>query len=157
MKILKGYEVSDTGQIRNAKTGREVKEFVGKDGYLRTQIAGKTRTVHRLIACAFVPAVSGKDFVNHIDGNKQNNMANNLEWVTRSENMKHAYWSGLKTSVGEKNGRSKLKEDDVAFIRKHFVPFDKEFGAKALAKRFGVANQTISAVIHCQNWNQQQT
>lgn len=154
MKILKGYEASDTGLIRNAKTGREVKQFVGKDGYLRIQIAGKTRTVHRLIACAFVPADPGKDFVNHIDGKKQNNRADNLEWVTRSENMKHAYGLGLKTSAGEKNGRSKLNGDEVAFIRKHFVQGDKEFGAKALAKRFGVAHQTISAAAHCQNWNQ---
>ena len=57
IRILDNYEASDTGLIRNAKTGREVKQYVGKDGYLRTQIAGKTRTVHRMVACAFVPVI----------------------------------------------------------------------------------------------------
>lgn len=153
VRILDNYEASDNGLIRNAKTGREVKQFVGKDGYLRTQIAGKTRTVHRLIACAFVPAEPGKDFVNHKDGNKKNNCIDNLEWVTRSENMKHAYDNGLKSSVGVMNGRSKLTEEDVAFIREHYVAGNKEFGAKALSKKFSVARQTISAVVNRQNWN----
>ncbi len=153
VRILDNYEASDTGLIRNAKTGREVKQFVGKDGYLRTQIAGKTRTVHRLIACAFVAADPGKDFVNHIDGNKQNNCASNLEWVTRSENMQHAYRNGLKRPMpGTVNGRAKLTEEDVSFIRERYVAGDKEFGATALAKKFGVATQTISAVYHRQNW-----
>ena len=153
IRILDNYEVSDTGLIRNAKTGREVKQYVGKDGYWRTQIAGKTRTVHRLVACAFVPADPGKHFINHKDGNKQNNRADNLEWVTRSENMRHAYDHGLKKAPsGTKNGRSKLTEEDVSFIRNHYIPGDEAFGAKALSKKFGVARQTISAVFCGQNW-----
>lgn len=154
IRILDNYEVSDTGLIRNAKTGREVKQYVGKDGYCRTQIAGKTRTVHRLVAFAFVPADPGKHFINHKDGNKRNNRADNLEWVTRSENMQHAYAHGLKKAPSRtKNGRSKLTEEDVSFIRKHYIPGDTEFGAKALAKKFGVVHQTIAAVFHGQNWN----
>lgn len=153
IRILDNYEASDTGLIRNAKTGHEMKQYVSKDGYLRTQIAGKTRTVHRLIACAFVPADSGKDFVNHKDGNKLNNRADNLEWVTRSENMQHAYDHGLKKAPsGTKNGRSKLTEEDVSFIRNHYIPGDEVYGAKALSEKFGVARQTISAVFCGQNW-----
>ena len=151
-KVNNNYEVSDTGQIRNAKTGRVLKQFVGKDGYLRTQIAGKTVVVHRLVACMFLRTETGKEFVNHIDGNKQNNHASNLEWCTRSENMKHAYSHGLKSASGTKNSRRKLSEEDVAFIRKYYIPYDKKFGAKALGKRFGVAHQTIAAVAHGQNW-----
>ncbi|MBQ8969222.1 MAG: NUMOD4 motif-containing HNH endonuclease [Bacteroidaceae bacterium] len=48
-------------------------------------------TVHRLVANAFVEKISGKDFVNHIDGDKTNNNASNLEWVTKSENLEHDY------------------------------------------------------------------
>lgn len=52
--------------------------------------------VHRLVAMAFVKGmVSGKE-VNHIDGNKRNNAASNLEWVTKSENQLHAYKIGLR-------------------------------------------------------------
>ena len=152
MLDVHGYEASDLGEIRNIKTGRVLVQFIGKDGYLRTQIAGKTRLVHRLIAKTFVPKPEGKDFVNHIDGDKQNNEVRNLEWVTRSENIKHAYSIGLKSSNGSRNGRSKLTEDDVRFIRENYKPYDKQFGANALAEKFGVARQTIGAVASGQNW-----
>lgn len=153
VRILENYEASDSGLIRNAKTGRQVKQYVGKDGYLRTQIAGKTRLVHRLIALAFVAADPGKDFVNHKDGDKRNNRADNLEWVTRSENMFHAYAHGLKNPPkGESNGRSKLSSDDVLFIKQNYSRGDKTHGAKALAKKFNVAHQTICAVVSGQNW-----
>lgn len=155
IKLFDKYEISEAGIVRNTKSGREVKQFLGKDGYFRIQIAGKTRTVHRLVALNFVPADVGKDFVNHKDGNKQNNHVSNLEWCTRSENLKHAYDHGLKNSNGMKNGRSKLTEKDVAFIRTHHVRRDNVFGTNALAKRFGVARQTISAVVSGQNWIQQ--
>lgn len=153
IRVLENYEVSDTGLIRNAKTGRLLKQHIGNDGYLRTQVDGKTRLVHRLIACAFVPANPGKDFVNHIDGNKQNNCVSNLEWVTQSENMKHAYKIGLKKPLARtENGHAKLSEEEVAFIRENYVAGDRKNGAKALGMKFGVAHQTIAAVYHGQNW-----
>lgn len=153
VKITDPYELSDTGVVRNAKTGRELKQFKGKDGYKRVQVARKTFLVHRLVAFMFVRCEPGKDFVNHKDGDKLNNHASNLEWCTRAENMKHAYQMGLKSSNGEKNGRCRLTAEDVAFIREHYSAGDKEFGAKALGRRFGVAHQTISAIAHGQNWN----
>lgn len=153
MPILDKYEVSDNGEIRNAKTGRIVKQFVGSGGYMRTQIAGKTRQVHRLVALAFIPLVPGKEFVNHKDGDKQNNCVDNLEWCTRSENVRHAYDNSLmKPLDGTKNGRCKLSYEDVDFILENYVPGDKVYGAKALAKKFGVAPQTICAVTSGQNW-----
>ena len=151
--VSPNYEASSDGHIRNKKTGKILAEFVGKDGYLRTQFDGKTRTVHRVIVSAFIPADVGKDFVNHKDGNKQNNRACNLEWVTREENMIHAYSHGLKKPpVGEKNGRAKLSAENVQFIKDNYKKGDKERGTKALAEKFGVASQTVSAVISGQNW-----
>lgn len=58
---------------------------------------GTTERVHRLVASAFVPNPDNKSDVNHIDGNKLNNHYTNLEWVTKSENMRHAYDTGLAT------------------------------------------------------------
>ena len=49
-----------------------------------------TRAIHRLLAEAFIPKDEGRDFVNHINGNKQDHSLNNLEWCTRSENMLHS-------------------------------------------------------------------
>ena len=152
ISISENYEASEDGHIRNKKTGRVLKEFVGKDGYLRTQFDGKSRTVHRVIATTYIPAEPDKPFVNHKDGDKQNNHVSNLEWCTRSENMKHAYAHNLKSSDGIKNGRNKLSYEEVSFILENYIPRDKEYGAKALAKQFGVAHQTISAVVSGQNW-----
>lgn len=59
--------------------------------------AWKTHRLNVLIAKMFVPNPQGKPFVNHIDGNKENNSAENLEWVTGSENILHAYRTGLLT------------------------------------------------------------
>lgn len=152
-KTLDNYEVSDDGRVRNISTRREIKQFVGKDGYMRTQIAGKTRLVHRVIADAYIPKEPGRDFVNHRDGNKQNNSISNLEWCTKSENELHAYASGLRDRPkGIKNGRCKLSLEQIDFIRANYVPRDKQYGAKPLSEKFGVSHQTISAVISGQNW-----
>ena len=146
------YEASEEGHIRNKKTKHVLREFKGRDGYLRTQFDGKSQTIHRVIARAFVNPEPGKDFVNHIDGNKTNNKSSNLEWCDRSENMKHAYDHGLKNSKGVNNGRCKLSYETVEYIRNNYIPGDSVYGTKALSKKFNVAPQTISAVITGQNW-----
>lgn len=95
------YEISDTGILRNARTQKVVKGSTEKNGYQRVRIENKqlgkaVRTsIHQLVAEAFIPNPEGKPQVNHIDMNKQNNNVSNLEWVTGSENMKHAYSHGV--------------------------------------------------------------
>ena len=64
-------------------------------GYFVTQCDGKLQYVHRLVAQKYIPNPEGKTMINHIDGNKQNNNINNLEWVTIQENLKHARETGL--------------------------------------------------------------
>lgn len=146
------YEVSDDGRIRNIRSQRELKQFVGKDGYMRAQFAGKTRLIHRVVAEAFLKEVSGKEFVNHIDGNKRNNCVSNLEWCTCSENLAHSYRCGLRSVAKEDNPRSKLTSGDVDYIKQNYKKGDTNYGAKALARKFGVAHQTICAVVWGQNW-----
>ena len=95
------YEISETGVLRNAKTKKIVNGSTEKNGYQRVRIENKElgrvvrTTIHRLVAEAFIPNPEGKPQVNHIDMNKQNNNVSNLEWVTCSENMKHAYMNGV--------------------------------------------------------------
>lgn len=90
--------------------------------YLMVNIKGKLKTIHRIVAEAFVPNPDNKPFVNHKDGNKQNNKASNLEWVTRSENQLHAY-----RVLGVKNKKSNLGNFyGKAFRARPIIQFNKE-------------------------------
>lgn len=108
-KVIKDrpkYEVSDHGRVRNRKTGRVLSPDMYKHkGYEFVGLCGendrKMKFVHRLVAEAFIDNDDPDCIeVNHIDGNKRNNHVDNLEWVTRSENCKHAYRTGLKQPSG---------------------------------------------------------
>ncbi len=108
-KDIKGYEgyyqVSNQGRVRRIKSGKStqkgriLKTSSKFDEYSRTglSINGKVcwLTIHRLVAEAFIPNPEKKPCVNHIDGNKRNNVVSNLEWCTYSENNRHAYRIGL--------------------------------------------------------------
>lgn len=116
------YEVSNTGKIRSVNherkayhgsyvmKGRELKPSFGNSGYLQVGLSklGKTKNfmIHRIVARVFIVNDNPKCkiAVNHIDGNKVNNNADNLEWVSYSDNQKHAYANGL-NSWNPRKGR----------------------------------------------------
>lgn len=92
------YIVSNTGRIRRDGSDKD-RSVRDKKGYFTVDLYenGKrsTERVHRLVAEAFVPNPYNKPEVNHKDGNKHNNNASNLEWVTCKENCRHAWDNGL--------------------------------------------------------------
>lgn len=97
------YFITDSGTVLNQEL-KPLKPHVNpKTGYcqqlLRKDGRSVMRYVHRLVAEAFLPKPSVLCEVNHIDGNKQNNAASNLEWVSRSTNMRHAYRTGLRQTT----------------------------------------------------------
>ena len=109
--------------------------------------------VHRLVAFSFIPNIENKPFINHKNGIKTDNRVENLEWVTHSENIQHAYKTGLmKPKEGSKNGFNKLNENDVIFIRKYYIPFSKDFNRKRMAERFNVSIATIKAILSGRLW-----
>lgn len=92
------YEVSDQGRVRNVKRDR-LRKPSNIRGYQAVPLCkgGKNRMklLHRLVAEAFIPNHENKPQVNHINGNKADNRAENLEWVTPQENLRHAWETGL--------------------------------------------------------------
>lgn len=87
--------------------GKFLKVYEDDKGYLKVILRKDSKAfnyqLHRLVAIAFIPNPEDKPQVNHIDGNKQNNCASNLEWVTLSENQKHAFKIGLQKGKKSKD------------------------------------------------------
>lgn len=94
------YQVSNFGRVKSLKRNMVLVNCKGTCGYeMVTLYANKKpwkTLVHRLVAKAFVDNPLNKEQVNHIVGNKMNNASSNLEWVTSSENVRHAYRTGIK-------------------------------------------------------------
>lgn len=88
------YEVCADGEIYSvSKRGkrRKLKPYYSGSGYMMVMINQSKIYVHRIVASLFIPNSDNKPQVNHINGDKSDNRADNLEWVTQSENQKHRY------------------------------------------------------------------
>ena len=153
-KPIKGYEglyeVSDKGQVRNSK-GQLKTLKKDKDGYYKVCLSKNSKKrpyfVHRLVAEAFIHNKDNKPVVNHIDGNKTNNRVANLEWVTRSENDKHAFRLGLrKPTCGGTSKKVKQYDLNGNFIR--------EYNSLSHASR--ETGFTVQNISYCANGKQAQ-
>jgi hypothetical protein len=142
------YKISDNGRVKSLHKKRHIflKPRLSHDGYLRVSLSknGKRyeKRVHQIVIKHFGNK-NIKETVNHIDGNKENNNINNLEYCTRKENMKHAYKLGLKKIVDN----SILNDKEVREIRKMYKSHSKEFGGIALSKKYNVSIATILRII----------
>lgn len=143
---LDDYDITRDGEIINKHTGKRLKGRDNSKGYLRVVIGKKFYFIHRLVATVHIPNPYGLPQVNHKDGNKHNNVADNLEWTTNRRNREHAIKHGLQI-MGEKCPWAKLTEKDVAFIRAH-----KEYTSVYLSKMFGVKPATIRTIRQYRSW-----
>ena len=152
------FSVSNKGQIFSKRTDKVLKQNPVSTGYnaCMTRIGGRKGTcvclrAHREVAKAFIPNPNNLPFVNHIDGDKLNNSVENLEWVTPRENVRHALALGLSSLEHLKDSNKafrKLSEDEVRHVRSEYKPFDRNFGARALARNYGVCKETILSIVH---------
>lgn len=112
------YQVSNLGRVRNAETGRILKQYWNggrkRDGYLRVDLRTNKKTyklsVHRLVALAFIPNPDPENLiqVNHKDENKSNNHADNLEWCDATYNINYGTRSQRMSETIERKRKAKL-------------------------------------------------
>ena len=160
----RNYMVSNRGRVRSVDRtisdmmpygprirrvrGKILSPSVGTVGYPHLTIDGRSESVHRLVADAFIPNPRGLPEVNHLDRNRANNMVENLEWTTPSGNLLHVT-RGFGVNTGSRNGRSKVTEDDVIEIRRL-----KSTGAmtRAIARKYRLTESHVSCIITGRFW-----
>lgn len=151
------YSVSTKGRIRNDNTGRIKADNISRDGYNRVELYQDgiplRKRVHRLVATAFIPNPDNKPQVNHIDGNKLNNNVDNLEWVDNSQNMLHAYQSGLHPRIssrgmlGKKNPNGGAKGKAIICIET-----DTYYrNVASAARQLGIPDSCIFDCLSCKS------
>lgn len=152
-------EVSNLGRIRSLfRGGCKIRTpHISENGYavisLQRSTEKKAKRVHVLVAAAFVGPNPGGMDVNHIDGVKTNNVASNLEFMTRSENCKHGFKLGLSYTPfrerGEKHCRSKLTDSAVLSIRERHAS-----GARLrdLAQEHSISYYTAWDLVKRRSW-----
>ena len=138
-----GYKVSNLGRIRRGD--RILSGSYHSDGYIFITINGNQIPIHRFVANAFIPNPENKPEVNHIDGNKMNNSASNLEWVNRSENMKHAVDHGLQPK-GLSTYKGKFTDEQREKIKELWN--SGKYSRSELAKTYGVSHTCINDIIN---------
>jgi hypothetical protein len=161
VKVVPGYEnyecdiFGNVYSLNYGRTGerRKLKLDTNINGYLVLKLfKNKKRVhfaVHRLIMLTFCGASDLQ--VNHIDGNKKNNNLLNLEYCTGSENILHAFRTGLASNKGENNTRAKLTDKNVIEIKTELLNYKRGM-ISALAKKYGVNPETIGGIKRGERW-----
>jgi len=142
-RIDADYDVSNQGRVRHGS--RILSGSVHSDNYILATLHGKQIPVHRLVAEAFIPNYEKKPEVNHIDGNKMNNAVDNLEWVTRAENQKHAVDNGLQPKPA-KTYQGKFTAEQRDEIKRLWD--SGMFSRRQLAIKYGVSHTCVNDIIN---------
>lgn len=146
------YQESNYGRTKSfqLREPRILRPYLTKNGYLAIKLQNrgipKHHYIHQLVGKAFISNPDNLPEINHEDGCKLNNYVGNLNWITHSDNHKHAHSTGLYKSGSERSD-ARLTKEQVKYIRKVYRRYSKKSGAHALARKFGVGYHTILHVV----------
>ena len=149
-KDIEGYEglyqISNLGRVKRVITDRILKGKKHKDGYLLVDLyknsVGAGKTIHRLVAQAFIPNPENKPQVNHTDEDKTNNMVSNLEWMTAKENNNHG-------TRNERAGKAISKSQSIPIIATNLKTGEsiEFYGSNECARQLGLHQSSITKVL----------
>lgn len=166
------YKVSNTGKVKSLQRevqiisknnnifnksypSKVLKSYITSKGYELVKLCKdgivKSYSVHRLIALNFLSNDKNLPEINHIDGNKLNNNLYNLEWVSPSDNQKHAFVIGLqKPNKGQNNGQSRSTDTEILFLH-----YWRSLGCtiKELSTLFGYSKNHTSDLLNFRKWS----
>lgn len=144
----KDYDISDLGRVKHKFKNhyRIISGSLHQDGYVFVTLHGKQYPLHRLVAKLWHPETYSEDLVvNHKDGNKQNNFASNLEWVTHKENVAHSIENHLQPSKTKTyKGKFTAEERDTI---KHLWD-SGELSKREIANRYNVSHTCVNDIIN---------
>lgn len=151
IRIFDNYYATEDGRIYSGKRNKYLATRRSNRGYLLVNLSidGERRTfsVHTLIAKAYIPNPNNLPQVNHIDGNKENNSVDNLEWCTASENCVHALSEELRIPAkGKSTSNGRFEDEDIIMIRELYS--SKQKTQYELAKMYGVTRSAIQQILN---------
>lgn len=161
---IRGYEglyaVSNLGHVKSLRRNIVLKLMDSGNGYFKVSLSkcGKVQQfwVHRLVADAFVPNPDSLPVVDHLDGNKRNNDAENLDWCTSGDNSRRAWSNGLLKQApikhGEQHPNHVLTSAEVIEIRQLYET--RMYSQRMLGARFGVSQATIKQIVKNRAWRE---
>lgn len=151
LKINTNYYVSNLGRVKSFQRGKEkiMAESKNPKIYTSVRINGKSIRSHRLIAEAF-GIIKENEWVNHIDGRRNNNKVSNLEKSNPSHNLKHAFKTALHIHIhGETHHQSKLNDKKAIDVIKMY---SKGIALKKIANKFNISMSLASGVARGKFW-----
>ena len=161
IKGIKGFEgrytISNLGIVRSLLTGKIMKPYVTKFGYARVNLRiahsrdYKSYFVHRLGAFTFLENKDNLAEVNHKDCNRLNNRVDNLEWMSKEDNIRYSFTHGNASNKGLKNPNAKLDLNDIKAIRS--LKATNRFYDTQIAKLFRVSSSTINKIVNNEIWS----
>ena len=145
-----GYIIRNDGKKSMPTRRKDTGYYVIRDGN------NILRRIHRIVADTFLvnPNPGLMTDVNHKDGDKSNNAVSNLEWCSRSQNIQHAYDTGLREQPsGEDSPNAKITLEQAQWIYDNYQVINGKSNGGELAKQFGIHPTTVRAIITGKNGN----